>query len=128
MGAFLTFLVVAAVIAWQIFVQTSARRQLDIAVRMSEQEAAEIVRSSFNAVWGAVDGPGDLNYRPRLRGHAPTVSITFSPNGVRECEVSIWTSAWRSHYGIMAHAQLMWRKRRRIALRLTESLTAPAGS
>jgi hypothetical protein len=118
MGVFWTLLVIA-LISWAIFTQIDARRQLDVSVAIPEQDAAEIVRDCFGVVWTSVSGPGEVNYRPKLRAGAPTVSVSFTPNGIQECEVALWTSYYHTRYGVMAHAQLMWRKRRQVARRLT---------
>jgi hypothetical protein len=118
MDALVTLLIIAA-ISWAIFVQIGARRQVNVEVSGSEQEAAEQVRSYFGRMWTQVSGRGHLNYRPKLRAHAPTLSVDFAPNGTASCTVSIWTSAWTSKFGAMYHAQLAWRRKRGLAARLT---------
>jgi hypothetical protein len=114
-------LVVILLIVWIVFVQYSARQQVDLTVGMSERDAAGIVTQYFGLLWTQVDGAGDMNYRPKMRMRAPTLSISFVPVGTAECEVSIWTSAWTTKYGVMGHAQLMWRKKRALAARLSSS-------
>jgi hypothetical protein len=118
MGAFFGFLLIILIVAWAVFVQIGARQQVDVATKMTEQDAGEVVRNYFGALWSQVDGPGHVNYRPRLRAYAPVISISFSPDGTRECGVSIWTSSWKTRYGLMVHAQLVWRKKMALCGRL----------
>ncbi|MFC7612833.1 hypothetical protein ACFQV2_03445 [Actinokineospora soli] len=118
-------LLIIAVIAWTVFVQVQARRQLDVLVPLSEKAAAEAVTSLFGVTWSQVEGRGHLNFKPRLRRHAPTLSISFEPEGTGKCQVSIWTSAWKTQYGVMAHAQLAWRKKRSVANRIQQVPTQP---
>jgi hypothetical protein len=120
----LWILVVISLISWTIFVQYSARQQVDLTVAMSERDAASAVLDFFGLMWTQTDGAGDVNYRPKLRAHAPTLSISFAPAGTSECEISIWTSHYKTRYGIMGHAQLMWRKKRALAARLSRSAGA----
>lgn len=120
----LFILLVLAAIGWAIFVQYSSRKQIDILTKVSEQEAAEQVMAYFGALWTQVPGNGHLNYRPKLRMNAPTISVNFSPNGTSECEVSIWTSQFSTRYGLMEHAMLMWRKKRGLTARLTRAEAA----
>jgi hypothetical protein len=108
-------------VGWAIFVQVGARQQVDVATSLTEQDAGEVVRNYFGALWSQVDGPGHVNYRPRLRAYAPVISISFSPNGTRECGVSIWMSSWKTRYGVMAHAQLVWRKKLVLSSRLRDA-------
>lgn len=118
MGAFLGFLMIIMVIAWTIYVQIGARQQVEVTTDLAEQDAGELVRNYFGTLWTLVDGPGHLNYRPKLRVAAPVVSISFSPDGTHKCGVSVWTSSWHTRYGLMAHGQLAWRKKLGVASRL----------
>lgn len=120
-------IVVILLISWAIFVQFSARRQVDLSVGLSERDAAQAIAGYFGALWNQVPGQGELNYRPKLRRNAPTLSISLRPVSLGACEVSIWTSAWSTRYGVMGHAQLMWRKKRGLASRLAGA-TNPAGN
>ncbi|QKV75307.1 hypothetical protein [Amycolatopsis sp. Hca4] len=118
-------LVIIVLVAWAIFTQVGARRQLDVTVPLSEQDAAQVVVDHFGVTWSQVEGLGHLNFRPRLRMHAPTLSVTFEPNGTSSCLVSIWTSHGRKHYGMMGHAQLAWRKKASLANRLRAATSQP---
>jgi hypothetical protein len=120
MEAFWIILVIA-LIAWAIFMQIAARQQLDLSVNRSERDAAAEIASYFGLLWTHVSGAGDINYRPKLRMKAPTLSISLRPVDLSRCEVSIWTSAWTVRYGLMWHAQLMWRKKRGLAARLSRT-------
>ncbi|WP_410564528.1 hypothetical protein [Amycolatopsis sp. cmx-4-61] len=117
-------LVVLALIGWAIFVQVEARRHAVVEVPMSEQAAAEVVAACFNITWTRISGKGDLNFRPKLRVGAPVVSVAFDPDGATKCGVEIWTSQFSTRYGMMNHAQLAWRKKRKIASELAKSLNA----
>lgn len=119
-------LVVIALLCWVIFVQVDARRHVVVEVPMSEQAAAEIVAACFNVTWTRISGKGDLNYRPKLRVGAPVVSIAFDPDGTSKCGVEIWTSQFSTRYGMMNHAQLAWRKKRKLASELVKNLDAAA--
>jgi hypothetical protein len=121
MGGLLAFLVIIAFIGWTIYVQIGARQQVDVSTKLTEQDAGELVTNYFGALWTLVDGPGHVNYRPKLRVGAPVISISFNPDGTRECGVSVWTSAWRTRYGLMAHAQLAWRKKQALASQLRKA-------
>lgn len=114
-----------ALVAWLIFTQVAARQQVDLSVNRSERDAAAEIAGYFGMLWTQVHGVGDINYRPKLRMNAPTISIKLQPVDLGRCEVSIWTSAWTVRYGLMWHAQLMWRKKRGLAARLATP-AAPA--
>ncbi|MDS0133212.1 MULTISPECIES: hypothetical protein [unclassified Amycolatopsis] len=120
-------LVVFAVLGWAIFVQVEARRHAVVEVAMSEQAAAEVVAACFNITWNRISGEGDLNFQPKLRVRAPVVSVAFTPDGASRCGVEIWTSRFTTRYGMMHHAQLVWRKKRKITAELAKSLNTAAG-
>lgn len=117
-------LVVIALLSWAVFVQVGARKHVLLEVPMSEQAAAEVVAGCFNISWTQVTGEGDLNFRPKLRMGAPVVSIDFAPDGMSKCGIEIWTSRFSTRYGMMSHAQLAWRKKRKLASELTRNLDA----
>jgi hypothetical protein len=117
-GTFFVFLVIILVAGWAIFVQIGARQRIDVTTQLTEQDAGDVVSNHFGVSWTLVDGPGHLNYLPKLRMQAPVISISFSPDGTRECGVSIWTSSWQTKYGVMAEAQLAWRKKQALASRV----------
>lgn len=123
----IVILMIIALVAWAVFLQIQARKQVDIATSLSEQDAAQVVTDYFGVLWTQVGGAGHLNYRPKLRVGAPTISISFAPSGTTACEVSIWTSHFHTRYGLMSHAQLAWRKKRALAGRLGET-SAASGS
>src|ERR1700753_1540760 len=99
MGGFLAFLVIIAFVAWTIYVQIGARQQVEVATKLTEQDAGELVTDYFGVLWTLVDGPRHVNYRPKLRAYAPVISVSFTPDGTRACAVSIWTSSWKTRYG-----------------------------
>jgi hypothetical protein len=112
-------MVVIALIVWAIFTQVAARQQVDLSVNRNERDAAQEIAAYFGMLWTQVPGAGDINYRPKLRVKAPTLSISLQPVDLGRCEICIWTSAYTVRYGLMQHAQLMWRKRRGLAARLS---------
>jgi hypothetical protein len=114
-------LIIIVIVGWRIFVQVAAHRQVSVALDISELEASQVTMAYFGSLWNQVPGPGQLNFQPRLRANAPTISIDFEPDGVARCAVQVWTSGYFVRYFIMAHAQLMWRKKRGLIRRLTQS-------
>ena len=100
------------------FVQIAARHETDLHSPLSQADAASIVAGSFGALWKPVDGPGNFNYKPKLRQKAPILSINVveQPNG---SEVQMWVSSGVTNYGLLLHAQLMWRKKLATARKIT---------
>ncbi|GLY47533.1 hypothetical protein [Lentzea sp. NBRC 102530] len=117
-------LVIILLLGWAIFTQVRARTQLDVTAALSEQQAGQLVMEHFGVMWSQVEGPGHLNFKPRLRKWPPTISVNFTTSGTAQCEVSIWTSHWTSHYGVMGHAQLAWRKEAALARKLSNADSA----
>lgn len=117
-------LVIIVLIGWAIFCQVRARAQTDVTAALSEQQAAQLVMEHFGVLWTQVEGAGHLNFRPKLRKWPPTISVTFTTSGTSQCDVSIWTSHWTSHYGVMGHAQLAWRKEASLARKLSSASSA----
>lgn len=114
----MVILFIIALTGWAIVTQVKAREQIDIPTPLSEQDAARIVFDHFGPLWTQVAGAGHLNYRPKFRAGAPTVSIALTPTGMHGCTVSIWTSTFSTRYGLMTHAQLAWRKKQTLADKL----------
>jgi hypothetical protein len=82
------------------------------------------VSAAFGTTWTRVEGKGDDNFRPKLRVRAPVLSVSYAPNGAGGSEVDIWCSHFTKRYGLMHHAQLMWRKKRAVARLLTQNQSA----
>lgn len=124
MSTAIVIIVVIAVLVWAGFTQVQARQQVDVETTLSPNDAAHIVEKYFGAIWTSVSGSGRFNYRPKLRKGAPTISVDIQPAELG-CEVHIWTSAWKSYFGLMNHATLMWRKKRGLASRLLPEVSRP---
>jgi hypothetical protein len=118
--------VILAVVVPVTLTQIWARQQLDLALTCSRAEALEVVTGYFGPVWTEVSGPGTFNYRPKLRMHAPTISIMVESSGIAGCRVSVWISHYKTKYGCMYHAGLMARKKRGIGKRFAPAIAAPA--
>jgi hypothetical protein len=122
-GIFIFCLIVFCGLGWVIFTQAGGRQQLDVHVPYSVDIARSVVRKSFGSAWSkGVEGEGTDNFRPRLRKRPPTLSVDYklAENG---CDVHIWASHWVSWYGVMGHAQLVWRKRLYVARKLGQAVT-----
>jgi len=108
-----------------LLIQTKARRQLHIATPTGKTQAGNIVEACFDEHWKSVSGPGTFNYQPKLRDHAPTISITVSGNDACST-VTIWTSRYDGSYHGMCHAALMVRTQHTLTKRLTsEQIPVP---
>jgi len=125
MGVAVFIIVVVAILAAIISIRVIATQQADMRTPLSPDEARMIIDGYFRpAIWNRVSGPGQLNMKPKLRAHAPTLSVDVVPDGTGT-RVSAWTSAYTTQYGIaMYHGGLMIRKRRGLVKRLQ----APAGA
>lgn len=126
MGFFLGVVVVLAIVASFALTQIWARQQLDLELSCSVAEATASVESFFGPTWTAVHGEGTLNYRPKLRMNAPTISIQIRGSGLAGSHVSVWTSRYKTVYGGMYHAGLMARKKRGLARALSVAIVEPA--
>jgi hypothetical protein len=93
-------------------------QETEVGTRMSRNEITEVINGYFGRIWTSVGGPGTYNYRPKLRMHAPTISIKIGTNPGGGMLVTVWTSSYTSRYGLVFHGGLMWRKRRGLAKRL----------
>lgn len=111
---------VIGALAVMIAVQVAARQQLDINVPKPRAESAQVIEKYFGPIWTRVSGPGTYNFKPKLRMHAPTISIKLHGSDTTS-QVSVWTSDYKTIYGGMYHAGLMWRKKRGVAKRLLAS-------
>jgi hypothetical protein len=130
MGALITVLVLAFV-AWAIFTQVAARQQTSISCSCDLATARRIVSKSFGIWWNAVPGRGDDNYRPKRGSKAPVLSISYGTAEGGGCNVDIWCSHGVKNYGVLNHAQLVWRKKRAVVRALAQAevaLTQPGGS
>jgi hypothetical protein len=116
------FLLVLAVIGWAAFTQIIARQQTSITCSYDLATARRIVSQCFGSWWWtAVPGRGDDNYRPRRGSKAPVLSISYDMTESGRCDVAIWCSAGVKNYGLLNHAQLMWRKKRAVAQALAQA-------
>ncbi len=130
MGALITVLVLAFV-AWAIFTQVAARQQTSISCSCDPATVRRIVSKSFGIWWNAVPGRGDDNYRPKRGSKAPVLSISYGMAEGGGCNVDIWCSHGVKNYGVLNHAQLVWRKKRAVVRALAQAelaLTQPGGS
>jgi len=109
---------VLAIAGALLLIQTRARRELHVATATGKRQAGQLVQEYFGANWESVPGPGTLNYRPLLRDHAPTVSITVSGSDAGST-VTIWTSHYDGSVHGMRHAALMARTQYALTKRLT---------
>jgi hypothetical protein len=134
MGALITLLFLA-VVGWNIFTQIMARQQTSISCSYDVATARKIVSQSFGMWWKAVPGKGDDNYKSKRGSNAPTLSISYSMAESGGCHVDIWCSQGTKRYGVLNHAQLVWRKKRAVAGALAQAelthsrpLARPGGS
>lgn len=122
---FLIVLVLLAWAAWVVFTQVGARQQITISTDHDVAAARKMVAASFGVVWTRVKGRGQENFRPKLRMHAPVLSVNYQSADGGGSSVHIWCSDYKTKFGLMAHAQLMWRKKRAVARALNPP--GPAG-
>ena len=120
----LILLALLALITWNVLVQVGARQQATISTSDDVASARRTVSAAFGTTWTRVEGKGDDNFRPKLRVRAPVLSVSYEPNGAGGSEVDIWCSHFTKRYGLMHHAQLVWRKKRAVARLLTQDQSA----
>jgi hypothetical protein len=118
----LVVIVLLALVVWLIFTQTQARRQQQVSTLLGRTGVLQAVDEVFGKTWKRVQGPGYVNLKPMLRAHAPMLSIDVETNDGGGSDVDIWMSAFSRRYGAVAHAQLIWRKKRQLASRLSNSV------
>lgn len=128
MGFLLVVLLLAG-LAWVVFTQAGGRQQISVSTEHDVAEARKIVAASFGVVWKRVKGRGQENFRPKLRAYTPVLSVNYEPAEGGGCTVHLWCSDYKTKFGLMVHAQLMWRKKRAVARALNPPVTAaPASS
>ena len=120
MGA-LIFVLFLAVVGWNTFVQVVARQQTSITCSYDADTARRIVSQSFGMWWKPVPGKGDDNYKAKRGSNAPTLSIDYDMGESQGCQVEIWCSHGTKRYGVVNHAQLVWRKKRAVAKALAQA-------
>lgn len=120
MSALITLLVLAFV-GWNTFTQIMARQQTSISCSYDVVTARKIVSQSFGMWWKAVPGKGDDNYKSKRGSNAPTLSVSYSMAESGGCNVDIWCSHGTKRYGVLNHAQLVWRKKRAVAGALAQA-------
>jgi hypothetical protein len=111
----LIVLVLLVLAGWVLFTQFGARQQITVSTEHDLASARRIVSESFGVTWTRVKGRGDENFRPKLRMHAPVLSVDYGTDESGKSTVHIWCSDYKTKVGAMAHAQLMWRKKRAVA-------------
>jgi hypothetical protein len=116
---FLAVMAVIAVVALVVAAQLGARQQLRVETQINPSEARSLIEGSFGPMWRKVQGPGDYNYMPRARKGAPTLSIDCAGAGSGST-VDLWMSQSAGGFGIANHALLIWRKKRKLASRLSQ--------
>lgn len=121
---FLLVLLLLACVAWVVFTQVGGRQQITFSTEHDVAEARQIVAASFGVVWTRVQGRGQENFRPKMRAHAPVLSIDYEPVEGGGSTVDIWCSDYKTKFGLMVHAQLMWRKKRALARALNPPVAA----
>jgi hypothetical protein len=114
MSALITLLFLA-VIGWNTFTQIMARQQTSISCSYDVATARKIVSQSFGMWWKAVPGKGADNYKSKRGSNAPTLSISYGMAESGGCDIDIWCSQGTKRYGVLNHAQLVWRKKRAVA-------------
>jgi hypothetical protein len=134
MGALITLLFLA-VAGWNTFTQIMARQQTSISCSYDVATARRIVSQSFGMWWKAVPGNGEDNYKSKRGSSAPTLSISYDVADGGGCHVDIWCSHGTKRYGVLNHAQLVWRKKRAVAgglareeLARSQPLAEPGGN
>ncbi len=123
----LAVLVIVVIIGWVGFTQVAGRQQVDVHSPDDLATTRRRVNELFGIAWSPAEGRGDDNFRPRLRAYAPTISVAYSSSG-SGTDVSIWCSDFSTRYGIMAHAQLMWRKSHSVARAIARDSTPAIAS
>lgn len=116
---FLAVIGVIAVLALIIAAQLGARQQLRVDSQLELPEAQRIIEKSFGPAWKRMHGPGEYNYMPRGRKGAPTLSIDCAGAGSGSV-IELWMSQHAGGFGIANHALLIWRKKRKVAARLSQ--------
>src|SRR5215469_3043924 len=114
MSALITLLFLA-VVGWNTFTQIMARQQTSISCSYDVATARKIVSQSFGMWWRAVPGNGDDNYKSKRGSNAPTLSVSYGMAESGGCHVDIWCSHGTKRYGVLHHAQLVWRKKRAVS-------------
>jgi hypothetical protein len=100
---------------WNVYVQVASRRQIDFETAVPVEEAAAVVVRVFGGRTWELQGNGnEFRARNRWKLHSPTVAVNLQPNDQGTTTVSIWVSNARFRYGIMYHAQFVWRKIRSV--------------
>jgi hypothetical protein len=128
MGVLITLLILAF-IAWATFTQIMALQQTSISCSYEPATAHRIVSKCFGMWWTAVPGNGDDNFKSKRGSKAPVISISYDMSGTGGCDVDIWCSHGVKQYGVLNHAQMVWRKKRAAVRALAQadlgSLQAP---
>ena len=134
MGALITLLFLA-VAGWNTFTQIMARQQTSISCSYDVATARRIVSQSFGMWWKTVPGNGEDNYKSKRGSNAPTLLISYDVAEGGGCHVDIWCSHGTKRYGVLNHAQLVWRKKRAVAgalareeLARSQPLAQPGGN
>ncbi len=119
MEVFLLIVTGIPALVWYGFVQSEARTLTSISTTMDSNEVADLIHRDMRLVWAREPGPGTVNYRARARRRPPTISVDIAA-GKNGSEVQIWVSRYDSLLGLIGHAQLVWRTKRRLATKLAD--------
>lgn|SRR5664280_976405 len=112
------------VIGWIIFSQITGRQQLDVHSPLPPAEADRVITKYFGVAWDkSPSGSREYGFKPRARAYAPTLSVSCEPAQDAGSLVRMWLSGYHTYAGVMAHATLMWRKKRGLAKRLTQPVS-----
>jgi hypothetical protein len=83
----------------------------------------QVVDEVFGNGWSRINGPGHINVKPKFRAGAPTISINVVPATSGGSDVTMWLSAWKTRYGAVGHAQMVWRKERALRTSLSDAVS-----
>lgn len=114
-------LLILAFIAWAAFTQIMGRQQTSVSCSYDPATARKIVSKCFGMWWTTVPGNGDDNFKSKRGSKAPVISISYGMSATGGCDVDIWCSHGVKQYGVLNHAQLVWRKKRAVARALAQA-------
>ena len=107
-------------LVWAVAVQVGARRQEVAVVSLSGPEAQAVVQSVLGGKrfqW--VEGPGQVNAKPRRKWRAPTISVDVEPRtDAYGSRIEIWLGAFRVQAGLIQQPNYAWRMKRKVRGRL----------
>jgi hypothetical protein len=114
-------LLILAFIAWGMFTQIMARQQTSVSCSYDSATARKVVSECFGRWWTAVPGDGADNFKSKRGSKAPVISISYDRSESGGCDVDIWCSHGVKQYGVLNHAQLVWRRKRAVVRALAQA-------